>query len=446
MLSTIREFGLEQLAASHLEETARQRHADWCLALAQRAEPEFGRGDVIKWLDRLEQEHDNVRAALSWLLEHGAAEQSMQLILAFWMFWFYRSYFKEARMWIERVLAQLSSDSTTLRAHALRIAGLFSESLGDFPIATAYVDESLRIATELDDPETTAMALLVLGDIVDNQGDYDRAEPLLWRAIEIFREIGDHIWMVTTLAFLGLLVHRRGEDEMAESLVNEALELSRERGFIWGTAMCLNRLGRIESYRADYPRATQLYAESLKIWSELGDNWRMTRVLVDLADVASAHEQYERAVRLLGAADALNEPLGVSESFTDDSARLRALTPAVERLDPGAFADAWAVGRAMSWDDAIAEAIEPISLAVAPFTESPGPTDRYGLTAREMEVLQLIVAGHTDRQIAEELFISRRTAQGHVASIFNKLGVNSRTAAATAALRDGLANPEPSLS
>jgi ATP/maltotriose-dependent transcriptional regulator MalT len=287
------------------------------------------------------------------------------------------------------------------------------------------------------------MAMFGLGDVLDNLGDSARAEPLIWDAARVFREIDNHVLHITALAFLGLLAHRRGDDEAAQSILEESLELSRKTGFSWGLAANLNRLGQIANHHGDFDRATRLYIESLSISRDLGDRWRMTRALIDLADVASANQQYERAVRLLGAADALNEPLGVSESFTDDAARRRATAKTSELLDADTVAVCWAAGTAMSWEEAIAEAMS-LGPATGQSLRPPVETIPPKLTGREQEVLQLLAAGHSDRQIAESLFISRRTAQGHVAGIFNKLGVNSRTAAATTALRLGLVPTETS--
>jgi predicted ATPase/DNA-binding CsgD family transcriptional regulator len=443
MLGTVRQFGLEQLGSNGTEADVRRRHAEWCVAFAELAEPELGGAEVVTWLNRLDRENDNLRAALRWLLEHDEAGLSVRIVSAIWMFWFFRSYYREGRYWLERVLDRVSDSPTQSRARTLMICGLFDEAVGEFDVALNHLEESLRIAGIVGDDECRAMAMFGLGDVLDNTGDSAQAEPLLWEAARIFREIDNHVLLITALAFLGLLVHRRGDDEAAQSILEESLELSRKTGFSWGLAVSLNRLGQIANHHGDFERATRLYIESLSIWRDLGDHWRMTRALIDLADVASANQQYERAVRLLGAADALNEPLGVSESFTDDAARRRATAKTSELLDADTVAVCWAAGTAMSWEEAIAEAMS-LGPATGQSLRPPVETIPPKLTGREQEVLQLLAAGHSDRQIAESLFISRRTAQGHVAGIFNKLGVNSRTAAATTALRLGLVPTETS--
>jgi DNA-binding NarL/FixJ family response regulator len=159
-------------------------------------------------------------------------------------------------------------------------------------------------------------------------------------------------------------------------------------------------------------------------------------VLEGMAAIAAADRQPILATRLLGAADARLDSFDVARTAGSVQAVDLATSRIEPQLSPEAVADAWNAGRALSIEDAIAEALAFELSAASP---APAPTgERSLLSAREMDVLQLLVAGHSDRQIAEELFISHRTAQGHVGSIFNKLGVNSRTAAATTALRLGL--------
>jgi non-specific serine/threonine protein kinase len=442
MLETIRDFGLDQLRAGGDDTAAYRRHAEWCAALAEQAEPELWGPDAVRWLDRLEREHDNVRQALSRLFEEGDTTTSTRITRVVWMFWFFRCYFREGRSWLDRTLGYLPDRPSPIRARTLVCAGLFAEAVGDFAEAAEKLDEGRRMALALDDNVTLAMALLGLGDVADNTGQYEQAEPLLWAATELFRETGPSLWLVLSLAFLGTLAQRRGDNELAHALLHEALSLSRRIGFLWGTAICLNRVGRLAHSRSDNAEAARLYNESLTLWRELGDYWRMSRQLIDLAEVAADNGQFEHAARLLGAAEAINEPIGASESFVDDTARQRTLQLTSEHLAEETFDRAWESGRAMSWETAVAEAMTPFATEHEPAVSTRTSGESHRLTAREIEVLQLLAAGHSDRQIAETLFISRRTAQGHVASIFNKFGVNSRTAAATAALRAGLVNPE----
>jgi DNA-binding CsgD family transcriptional regulator len=162
-------------------------------------------------------------------------------------------------------------------------------------------------------------------------------------------------------------------------------------------------------------------------------------VLVTMAAVQLAHRQMERAVRVLGGADAARELLGVRVPVNHGLQR-KTVAALKEALPPASYEIAWNAGRALALEEAIAEGLVPppeIQSAVAHSPSKRGVPDASGLTAREQEVVRLLIAGLTDRQIADALFISHRTTQVHVASIFAKLGVNTRTAAATAAIRLG---------
>jgi non-specific serine/threonine protein kinase len=444
MLETIREYGLEQLALAGEEEDVRRRHAYWYLALTEQAEPQLTGPDEVWWLERLESEHDNLRDALLWLLDHGATESALRLAIAAWQYWFFRSHMASARGWFERALARPEPVSSSLRARALTGLATFVEAQGEFERAIALFEEGLAQARSIGDRRSAAMATLGLADVLDETGDESHAAELFDEAANELRAVKELAWRSIALANVGSLAHRRGESELGLARLEEALELCRETGFVWGRALALDFMGRIVFDRRDYGRAAELFRDCLGSWWSLGDRWRVARTLARIGAIAAALGQPERAARLLGANDMLHEISRVAQMRTAGLGYEQAVTRARAQLGESAFDAAWATGRAYSIEDAIAEAlaIEIPSTTTHPDRSLPPGGERMRLSPREVEVLRLLVAGHTDRQIADALFISHRTAQGHVAGIFNKLGVNSRTAAATAAIRDGLVAPE----
>ena len=443
MLEVIREFGLEQLADHGQEQAARESYVNWYIGLAVDAEQRsFGANDMIV-LNRLELEHDNIRSVLAWTLEQGQVESGMRLACWAWPLWFFHSYFVEGRTWMERLLQQAEMPRSRAYAMALSLDSLLCAALEDFQIAIEQLEEATSIARKIDDKRCLAVCMQSLADIVDALGDYERAETLSMEAAILLKETGEDGWLVAALSNLAMLAHRRGDDDAADRHADEGLAISQRIGFSWGFAMSLSRQGRFASDAGDYERATHLFQEGLVVWREIGDRWRVTRALTDIADMAAMTQRPHYAARLLGAAEALNEPLAVSIEFADSSGWRRAHAEAMERLGPGVYQQEWEAGRHMTWDAAIDAALEllpedaaQVLPAPRPAADSPNP-----ISPRELEVLQLLVAGHTDREIAEALFISPRTAQGHVANIFNKLGVNSRTAAVATALQTGLLPP-----
>jgi non-specific serine/threonine protein kinase len=218
------------------------------------------------------------------------------------------------------------------------------------------------------------------------------------------------------------------------------LALGRDSGDTWIIALCLGYLARIRRLRGDIDRALSLNRECVGLWHDLGDWWRLSRAVNELGIGLQMAGHLEHAAQLLGASEALSEQIGgmFMPSLLHDYHRT--LDSLRSRLGEDTFAVAWNAGRSLTLDELVALAMMEPETSVSSGKREPVATG--GLSAREMGVLQLLVAGHSDRQIAETLFISHRTAQGHVGSIFNKLGVNSRTAAATTAIRLGLVSDE----
>ena len=444
MLETIREFASERLATDGFEEEARQRLANWFTELATEGESRFFGPNDSATLAGLEIEHDNIRSALSWLLETRQIEAGMRVACWVWPLWFFHSYFVEGRNWMETFLERAATPRTAAYAMTLSLHSLLCAALEDFQTALEQLEEATTIVQDTGDNRSLAICKQALADIVDAVGDYERAESLSEEAVALLRDASEDGWLVAALSNLAMLAHRRGDDETAERNASEALAISQRIDFRWGVAMSFSRQGRFASDSSDFERAASLFQQGLVLWRETGDRWRVTRALTDIADMAAMTGHPRHAARLLGAAEALNEPLAVSIEFADSSGWRRAHVEALKQLGPDTYQQLWESGRQMTWDEAIVEA-----LALPPAAREQ-PADAPHLIAglasplspREAEVLQLLVDGRTDREVAEALFISPRTAQGHVASIFNKLGVNSRTAAVATALQSGLLRHE----
>jgi len=363
MLETIREYALEQLAASGGAETVRRKHAESFLALAQEAEPQLASAARGVWLERLKVEHDNLRAALRWAKENGEALIGLQLAGALHWFWWFQGYLSEGRGWAEGALAQTGALGvglpTAARAKALWSAGDLTWLQGDYAAARILLEESLAIAQALgpSGKQNLAYALLVLGLVVRDQGDPVAARPLLEEGVATCREIGDRWALALSLVSLGRTVTLSGDPAAARSILEEGRTIFREIGDKWGLAVSLNNLGLAAFREGDYGRATTLYQEGVALFWQVEERIFTIRCVEELAWVTCRQGNYGRAARLFGAAEAQREAFGASMPPAAHAEHDRHVAGVRAQLDEATFAAAWADGRAMTMEQAVAYAL-----------------------------------------------------------------------------------------
>ncbi len=460
MLETIQEYGLERLAASGEEAAVRRRHAAWCLALAEQAEPALVGPDQDLWMDRLETEHDNLRAALGWTTETGDAETGLRLTGALWWFWQIRGYLGEGRAWLDRTIAEGRRGNgrggmrSTPGVRALAGASLLAGLQQDDEDATALAEEALAVAREISDREGIARALFMRSFAAGGQGDHTTAIADAAAALDLFRDLGDDHWIAFALNRLGIETYEEGKLAGAAACYEEALGRWRRLGNSWGIATALTNLGLVARADGDDRLAAERYQEALLLCWRQRDQWGLVELLVALADIAASQERVDQAdlaTRLLGAGDAVRERAGlILQPYMRTNAD-RAEATLRARLGDGGFRTAWNVGREMPLAEAIVAASAVASGPIGGKSQGAegvrrGPTssaETVELTSRERDVLRLLVDGRSSREIAADLFISHRTVTTHVANIFAKLGVDSRAAAVAFAFQHQLLEDTP---
>ena len=363
MLETIREFSLEQLAASGEADALRRAHADYFLDLAQRAEPFLTGAQQGLWLERLDREHGNLRLALAWARDSGASALGLRLAAAIWRFWYTRGDLSEGRGWLEELLARTAAPEAgalqlqSIRARALVGAATLSSIQFDPDRATMQGEESLRLGRELGDKAVMADALNVLGLLALHRGDVARAAALCAEGLALDRELGDPWATARALLSLGQSAYAQANYAHAGALFTEGLALMRQAGSISHSATALLYLGHVAREQGDLARAARNYRESLAMSQGLGDKLRMARGLEGLATLGGVQGHAAHAARLLGAAAAVRETLGASVHPLDRTAIDRATTALRAQLGAEAFAAAWEAGHALELDEAFYEAL-----------------------------------------------------------------------------------------
>ena len=458
-----------------------RRHGDWYLGFVEQTEQEFMGLHQAAWLDCLEAEHENLRRALRWSLEHKEGAAAARMCVSLWSFWIIRGYVSEGRQWLERTLAQFN-ENTALRAEVLRVAGILTGHQGEDPTrAMNLLKESLDVWRTVGDTKGIASALIGLGMGAQKLGDYEEAITYHEESLSLLREEGNAAGIALTLSSLGLTLFYHGNHERARVLYEESLALFREYDNMWGMGAVLTNLGMLSLERGYYARAAQLCEESLSMRRSVGDIGGCAHTLTILGHVAFAQNNYQQAAAFykeslhlrqksgeregvaealeglaalsgaLGEARSAAQLLGAAERQRESTAMVipppdRTFNEGIRatiltQLSMRDFNAARAEGRNLTLEKAmaLAESLMPTTQSHPVQTVStPLPVYPNELTSREVEVLRLVALGLTDSMVAERLVISPRTVQGHVRSIFNKIHVNSRSAATRFAIEHKL--------
>ena len=258
------------------------------MAYAEAADLRLLEADRGAWLDRLEIEHDNLRAALAWALDGGDAEIGCRLAVALAEFWTARGYWNEGRRWLEAALAQSGNVASTIRAMVLlQAAGnTWQHEEGDWQQAWARVDEALALFQAAGDRAGIAAALTAIGTSTKILGDGVQAAQRFEAALTLYRELGDQHGIATTLHHLGDIVRDQGDIARGAALLEESLAIFRELGNIVEAGLVLNGLGDVACRQGDYSRALALYWESVVSIQPTGDRGSLLWALRNLGWMA----------------------------------------------------------------------------------------------------------------------------------------------------------------
>jgi len=399
MLETIREYALERIAERADAGELKNRHARHYLTLVEAAEPELRGPRQVSWLEQLDAEQDNVRAALAWACDGGEPEVGLRTGAALWRFWQVRGQLDEGRERLEHLLRlRTRTRWQTARAAAQLSAARTAFMQGDYETMRRFIRESLPVHRVSGDQDSVAFSLAILGAAAEADGEHEQALELQREALEAARSARDPWLEVLARGTHGQLLRSGGDPTGARRMLEEALRGAREVGDLRYIGLLLASLGSIALYEKDYTRARARFEESLALRRELGDTWGLAQSLMGLATVeqeagaygeahallkeglaieldagdrlgmagtleslaalAAAEGRWVQAARLQAAASLLRERLGVHPWETVTRDRERQVDAARTALGEDAFAEAWANGRAMTLDETLAYALK----------------------------------------------------------------------------------------
>jgi DNA-binding CsgD family transcriptional regulator len=452
-----------------------ERHAGYYLELAEEAAAKMRGPESTDWFGRLESEHDNLRAALRWALQQHRVEMGLSALPGLAGFWLQRGHTSEGLRWAEQILADSDQASTALRAAGLQALAILRHhqdesyaalqaceralalyrQLGDRRgIANCLADmgailrwlnergqaqtrleESLLISRELDDKALIGSALLELVAIALFRRDFARVDSLSEELLSIAK-VNESLYLLSLAIYLqGISLTERGEHERGRNHLEKGLPIVRQMENPWLEAYFLTQIGLAALRAGDINGATLHFLQALPKAVEL-DLWIRTvaQCLDGLALVSMAKGQDERALGLLAGADYFRDGPEVLSLFQQEE-REQAIHAVRARMAPEVYHQVWADGRRLAAENRD----EFIALALA-LPEDPPTLSRhpFDLTPRQIEVLALVAQGLTDAEVAETLVISPRTVNNHLTVIYQKLAVNSRTAAALVAQEHGI--------
>lgn len=494
IVETIREYAEQKARLADETSHLREKHLAWCVRLAEQTEDGLVSDRQALWLTRLEQEHDNLRAALTFALG-GTYDRAvptanpshisylaLRLAGALVWFWYFRGYISEGRGWLEGALAVVGRNKRDVPlAKALSASGVFAYLQNDLDAAQSQLEESLSIWSDLEDKRGTAFASAFLGRTLVDQGS-PQGRAYIEQSVSLFRAINDKWGQALSLDFLGEEAHEAGDNERAAILHDESLALYRELGHQWGVALEMTYFAQVALRRGEYANARTRLEEAAKIQREVGDKRMLAWTLMSLGEALYRDEETSDAERLyieslalfrevgerIGLASMLHKMAAISvhkgdyevarqqlqESLAlarelgdqravvqcllqlEEVARLRGESHDADRYHNEARELAHTLGDPITIGES-----DGVGLAQRDAAERRNSDGQRidDLTGREIEVLRLMAEGLTDAQIAQQLVLSTRTVQAHIRSIYSKLDISTRSAATRYAIEQRLA-------
>jgi predicted ATPase/class 3 adenylate cyclase len=356
MLETIREYALERLEASGEANELRRRHAEHFLALAEEAEP-YAREVDADWLDRLDRELDNLRAALDWLESAGETQLALRLAGALDDLWVTKGHVAEGSRRVEAALAADESP-TAARAKALNTAADLAVGHADVAHARLRAEQALSLHRQLGDDWGTAGSLFLLGHAAADDEDYETARALWEESLELWKKVADHHYTLITTRMLAWAYHELGESDRARRVMEDVLAEARAAGDKHIQVHALESLAIDAAHEGRVDEAAAMLREAHELNRELGDRYREAVIVCRFARVLALAGRAEAAARVLATGEMLYEEMGSSPMAWLKRGNDEALALIREELDETALDEAYEQGKSLTADEAVALALD----------------------------------------------------------------------------------------
>ncbi|HET9661411.1 MAG TPA: LuxR C-terminal-related transcriptional regulator [Thermomicrobiales bacterium] len=429
-LETLREFAVDSLDAAGETPIFQERHARHFVQLARRL------GPFLQWqpdtqgsIARLDEDQDNFRAALTWAEANDPHDAFLDLVSALEPYWALRGKLQEGRQWLERALPVSEDAPLLMRARTVRACAWNARYLDAYQQADELGQLAFELAQAAGDRYGVVHAQTLLGFSAHEQGNFGRASEIFEDVLARAQELGDLSWVAWATRNIGRVAHELQDFDTAQTMNERAIAIFGEAPCPYGAIEAQMGMALIAKQKGEFGTAAVCWRNRMGPgWDEPG----LRIALEGLAEIAVALQRREWAARLLGAAEVQRERMGIQ---VRPAARARfdcMLESVRSALIPIALATAWDIGRQCSASEARSLAYAFVEELVHELESAPtAVSNQYGLTRRELEVLELVAAGRTNRQIADALFISLPTVKRHLTTTYGKLGVDSRGDAVT---------------
>ena len=420
----VRQYALQQLRAAGEDAHSRDRLAAYILELAEAGAHDLAGHHQVVVLEQLAAEFANVRVAMSWYLAHGDAVRATRLAVGVWKLSEVRGHAAEGERWLHAALAHLDDEHPALRGEAIHAAANLAFVRGEYERTAELHAENVALRQRVGDAHGAAISTFHLASVFRARGDAMRAAELCRESLTAFRVLDDRRWSARALNRLGMSLLDLRSFAAARAALDESLALFRGLGGLRGVAIALGNLGDLEYAEGAFEPAETRLRQSLDLFDRLGDAWGCSAALESLALVASARGSAIRSATLFGAADAQRNEAGAALAPTDLAVHEHAIATLRVRAGTAACEAAIARGRGMARPSAVAYARQS---ETNPALETrPAAPNIATLTGREREVVALVARGLSNQQIANELIVTKHTADKHVGNVLGKLGLGSR--------------------